>query len=78
MTYSYNKKVGKYIITYKKALTKTPCINCVLYIYNVCCKKDLGITSTCYDTDAAAYLGTRTSFLYISNISLIINYKLLL
>lgn len=78
MTYSYNKRVGKYIITYKKFLTKTPCINCVLYIYNVCCKKDLGITSTCYDTDAAAYLGTRTSFLYISNISLIINYKLLL
>ena len=78
MTYSYNKKVGKYIITYKKALTKTPCVNCVFYIYNVCCKKDLGIISTCYDTDAAAYLGTSITRIYISNISLIINYKLLL
>lgn len=78
MTYSYNKKVGKYIITHKKSHTITPCINCVFYIYNVCGVKDLGIISTCYDTKAAAYLGTKPSFIYISNISLIIKYKLLL
>ena len=78
MAYSYNKKVGKYIITYKNYHTKAVCKNCVFYIYNVCCIQELGIVSTCYDTNAAAYLGTDPSFIYISNISLTILYKLLL